>query len=100
VSAHTPGPWRRAGKLGHAEWITTDSGEAQIATVYGPSITPSSAANADLIAAAPEILQALRVLLDQVDYTSGACTMTEMVGAVLPREVLAKARAAIKRAAP
>lgn len=31
---------------------------------------------------------ALQTLLDQVDYTAGACTATEMVGAVLPREVI------------
>ena len=34
----------------------------------------------------------LRVILDQVDYERGACEPTAMVGAVLPREVLAKAR--------
>jgi hypothetical protein len=31
---------------------------------------------------------ALQVVLDQIDYTQGACTPTEMVGACLPREVL------------
>jgi hypothetical protein len=34
----------------------------------------------------------LQIVLDQVDYERGACRPTEMVGAVLPREVLAKAR--------
>lgn len=44
---------------------------------------------------------ALRVLLDQVDYTKGACTPTEMVGAVLPREVITLCREALaKHAAP
>ena len=32
--------------------------------------------------------EALLLLLDQVDYTKGACHFTEMVGAVLPKEVL------------
>jgi hypothetical protein len=32
--------------------------------------------------------EALRLLLTEVDYTSGACGPTEMVGAVLPREVI------------
>lgn len=31
---------------------------------------------------------ALQTLLDQVDYTKGACSVTEMVGAVLPKEVI------------
>lgn len=35
---------------------------------------------------------ALLVVLDHVDYTASACTPTEMVGAVLPREVIALAR--------
>jgi len=34
--------------------------------------------------------EALLLLLDQVDYTKGACAVTEMVGAVLPREVIVK----------
>ncbi|MDB4871997.1 MAG: hypothetical protein JWL97_3001 [Gemmatimonadales bacterium] len=36
---------------------------------------------------------ALQVILDCVDYTQGACAPTEMVGAVLPKEVIEKARA-------
>lgn len=31
---------------------------------------------------------ALQTLLDQVDYTAGACAPTEMVGAVLPIEII------------
>jgi hypothetical protein len=38
---------------------------------------------------------ALLTVLDQVDYTNGACGVTEMVGAVLPKEVIALARKAI-----
>ena len=38
---------------------------------------------------------ALLTVLDQVDYTSGACGVTEMVGAVLPKEIIALARKAI-----
>lgn len=38
---------------------------------------------------------ALQTVLDQVDYTDGACTVTEMVGATLPEEVIAQARAAL-----
>jgi hypothetical protein len=38
---------------------------------------------------------ALLTVLDQVDYTSGACGLTEAVGAALPKEVIALARKAI-----
>lgn len=38
---------------------------------------------------------ALLTVLDHVDYTKGACGLTEMVGAVLPKEVIALARKAI-----
>lgn len=40
--------------------------------------------------------EALQAILDAVDYTSGACSVTEMVGAVLPRELVILARQAIK----
>jgi hypothetical protein len=39
---------------------------------------------------------ALLTVLDQVDYTNGACGPTEMVAAVLPREVIKLAREAAK----
>ena len=38
---------------------------------------------------------ALLTVLDQVDYTSGACSLNEMVGACLPKNVIALARQAI-----
>lgn len=34
----------------------------------------------------------LGLILDMVDYTNGACQLTEMVGAVLPKEVIQLAR--------
>lgn len=39
---------------------------------------------------------ALQTLLDQVDYTRGACRVTEMVGAVLPKVVIENARASLE----
>ena len=42
---------------------------------------------------------ALGLLLDHVDYTTGACAINEMVGGALPREILERARAAHKGAA-
>lgn len=44
------------------------------------------------------IREALLLVLDQVDYTRHACRPDEMVGAVLPREVIDIARAALERA--
>ena len=38
------------------------------------------------------VREALKVLLDQVDYTAGACTPTERVGAVLDHRVIALCR--------
>jgi hypothetical protein len=52
----------------------------------------------ELIAAArrcAELEDALLTVLDQVDYTAGACGLTEMVGACLPMEVIKLARAAL-----
>lgn len=35
---------------------------------------------------------ALRLLLDAVDYQAGACRVNEMIGAVLPVEILERVR--------
>jgi len=45
-----------------------------------------------------DLCTALALVLDQVDYTRGACGLTEMVGAVLSKEVIALARRAIDEA--
>lgn len=39
---------------------------------------------------------ALSVLLDHVDYTNNACTITEMIGACLPKDIIKKAKDSIK----
>lgn len=44
-----------------------------------------------------EAREVIGVLLDQVDYTQGACAPTEMVGAVLPILVINKARAYLEK---
>ena len=43
---------------------------------------------------------ALLTVLDQVDYTNKACAPTEMVGAVLPKEVIKLARDAAQKPDP
>ena len=50
-------------------------------------------ANADSKGTREEALaSALRLLLDQVDYTAGACRAAEMVGAVLDTAVIRRVR--------
>ena len=44
-----------------------------------------------------DLLASLQVILDCVDYTKGACGLTEMVGAALPQEVIRNARIAIAK---
>lgn len=46
------------------------------------------------------IKEALQVVLDCVDYTASNCAVNDMVGAVLPREVIAKARQALMEEHP
>jgi len=43
-----------------------------------------------------DIRTALLTILDQVDYTAGNCRVNEMVGAVLPVEVIKLAREALE----
>jgi hypothetical protein len=42
------------------------------------------------------IREALMLVLDQVDYVRGNCGLTEMVGACLPKEIIAIARKALE----
>lgn len=71
-SKHTPGPWKVAGPIGAAIWITDESSNNQIAAVYGKSQTAGADANARLIAAAPELLEALKevVVISDREHTA------------------------------
>ena len=42
-----------------------------------------------------ELRICLLLVLDAVDYTANACEVNEMVGAVLPREILTRAKNAV-----
>lgn len=44
-----------------------------------------------------ELRAALLAILDAVDYTSGACRVNEMVGAVLPAVLIERARKVLAR---
>lgn len=83
--AHTPGPWHH--DRGN---ILTADGRC-LATVFsGPCASLEEAdANGRLIAAAPELLEALRTLLDAVEgahVTVGDCAQTRaaLAAAVAP----------------
>ena len=43
-----------------------------------------------------ELRNMLNLLLDQVDYTSGACRVNEMIGAVLGKNLIGAARKLVK----
>lgn len=54
MKRHTPGPWVNAGAVGYGRLI-----DPNIAVVYGRNVTVEAEANSRLIAAAPELLEAL-----------------------------------------
>lgn len=46
----------------------------------------------EIFAELQRVRAALLAILDAVDYTSGACRLNEMVGAVLPEQLIVTAR--------
>jgi hypothetical protein len=44
-----------------------------------------------------ELRTALALLLDQVNYTKGACSLTEMVGGCLDVKIIERAEDALKK---
>lgn len=71
------------GRLNSAAWIGEHSG-VLITEIKGKS---------DKIS---RLVTALGALLGEMDYTTGMCSATEMVGAVVDKRVIALARKAIK----
>ena len=57
-AVHTPGPWRASVGAGHVAIMTGPTIDTVIA--YGVTSTPEGVANARLMAAAPDMLAALR----------------------------------------
>lgn len=98
---HTPGPWKaaRASNRENDEnhWLVTadsphvDGGIQTVASINGPWKAGNYAANARLIAAAPELLAALQAILARVDRPGG--TIASIRG-----EDIAQARSAIAKA--
>ena len=65
---HTPGPWHICGHDNGDLIMAVGDDEAVLATVYGTA-QDEYAANARLIAAAPELFEACQQLLDYVEMT-------------------------------
>lgn len=61
LAIHTPGPWRASVGAGHVAIMTGPTIDTVIA--YGVTSTPEGVANARLMAAAPEMLEALEVFV-------------------------------------
>ncbi len=62
MSAHTPGPWT-ARMLDDPQWVVASSGPLVCNTLHG-----NDEANARLIAAAPEMLDAARMAVKELEW--------------------------------
>lgn len=86
---HTPGPWIQSKRMMICQ-IAILSDEDQLATVYGE--TGENQANANLIAAAPDLLEALEVLKDAFIVAVGATSPYAREALRRPMAAIAKAR--------
>lgn len=64
---HTPGPWAIHSNE-FTKWVSNESGKAQIAKVFKPAgmADATADANAQLISAAPELLEALEACVERM----------------------------------
>lgn len=96
---HAPGPW--VGEPGDSV-IVVRSGQDEIATVgsvpYWKRYTETDAANAALIAVAPDLLAALQSCLQVIDYRMRS--HPEIMGILAAQRAQHAARAAIAKATP
>ncbi len=80
MNKHTPGPWA-IHQNEFCQWISNESGKAQLAKTLQPAgmADETAKANARLIASAPELLEALQLIVDGLKYTAefGAMQTTE-----------------------
>jgi hypothetical protein len=92
MSKYTPGPWELRNEFGMQGLIYPRQAANPVASVTGYyTLTRQTEANARLIAAAPELLEALELLVSTYFDTSGAHGLNE-------REIVDKAYAAIAKA--
>lgn len=100
MSEHTPGPWKAmhpdSGLICHAEddvFIAQAFCERSINQIDPVPRNEQGEANARLIAAAPELLAALKGLVAGFDHTSTILEWETMLEALrVAREVIAKAK--------
>lgn len=93
MSGHTPGPWLTQWEHGGDESILSrDGGMHMIATCHAEDgrVIPSKA-NARLIAAAPELLEALIKLADAFDDLAGFEDVGNRDASFQARKAIAKA---------
>ena len=84
---HTPGPWTISDEIGEMNGRIIYDEEYGIGEAWDLNGNPENAANAHLIAAAPDLFEALESLLSELDFTE-----------TYPFPSEAKARAAIAKA--
>ena len=90
---HTPGPWKVEQRFSGNRFIHSDNSQSPICGVSFVGIgieVDESKANADLIAAAPELLEAADAAIDAI--------ADERADAAYKAEVVAMLRAAIAKA--
>ena len=92
---HTPGPWRllRPTVGVDANWHVADSGDTFVAHVFGfaHSTDEQARVNARLIAAAPELLEALHGLLQDTQHKEHDCGDTEWCPVIRAKRAIALA---------
>lgn len=95
---HTPGPWKNLGRITQTGLPNSAVGaKTLIAKVYSEAFGDSEqeTANANLIAAAPDLLDQLRVT---VLYLQSACLAMDKESRQMALETVAEARATIAKA--
>lgn len=93
-AAHTPGPWKLENPEMDGEILVTDEQDVTIATVWKQPLDPAewAEANSRLIAAAPEMLDALRLCEDALSDLARIDDGTPSVSALnMARDAIAKA---------
>ncbi|MGU2118635.1 hypothetical protein ACSEN8_03345 [Pseudomonas aeruginosa] len=85
---HTPGPWEFSagadyGDEGNYADVTALNGDMIIARVN--NLIPASAANGELLAAAPELLEALQVCIEQITALCSADDVPDQARAAIAK---------------
>jgi hypothetical protein len=76
MNAHTPGPWTIPAR---DSGVTVNAGHGIVAEVYAVDVGTTQIANARLIAAAPDLLEALHDALVQLECSPMVSGYSEVV---------------------